>query len=135
MTWWCSATAAEWNWNWRPYPGVWIFMLAIVAAYALSLRGSRLTVHGSRLTAFGAGLVLLWLALDWPIGALGAGYLLSVHTTQYVVITCVLVPLLLTGIPPELRPRGAFARFMAGPAPGLLGYTAVMAVTHIPSVS
>jgi putative membrane protein len=77
----------------------------------------------------------LWAALDWPLGALGAGYLLSIHTTQYVVITCIAVPLLLIGIPPELRARGRFSRFMAGPAPGLLGYTGIMALTHIPSVS
>ena len=140
MQWWCSATAAEWSWNWRPYPGVWLFVLAILAWYTISLRRYAATPSGPAFTplrpvAFVVGMALLWASLDWPIGALGAGYLLSVHTTQYVIITCVLVPLLLTGIPPELRPRGRFARFMAGPAPGLLGYTAVMAVTHIPSVS
>jgi len=85
--------------------------------------------------SFGIGLTLLWLALDWPAGALGAGYLLSIHTTQYVVITLIAMPLLLVGIPPEHRPRGRLSRFLAGPAPGLLGYTAVMAVTHVPSVS
>jgi len=141
MTWWCSATSAEWSWTWRPYPGVWLFALALLAWYALTLRRSAATplrpYAGTPLRplSFAVAAVLLWLSLDWPVGALGAGYLLSVHTTQYVIITTVLVPLLLIGIPPELRPRGAFARFMAGAAPGLLGYTAVMAVTHVPSVS
>ena len=88
-----------------------------------------------RLVGPATGLVLLWLALDWPAGVLGAGYLLSIHTTQYVTITLVALPLLLIGVPPEFRPRGRISRFMAGPAPGLLGYTAVMAVTHVPSVS
>jgi putative membrane protein len=133
MIWWCAATAAEWSWNWRPYPGVWIFMLAIVTLYVLRLR--RYAATPLRPAAFGIGAVLLWLALDWPLGALGAGYLLSVHTTQYVVISCIAVPFLLVGIPPEARWRGKLWRFMAGPAPGLLGFTAVMAITHVPSVS
>jgi cytochrome c oxidase assembly factor CtaG len=133
MQWWCAATAAEWSWNWRPYPGVWLFMFAIAGWYALSLR--RYAATPLRLVSFVVGAALLWLSLDWPAGALGAGYLLSIHTTQYVVITCIAVPFLLVGIPPAARPRGAFARFMAGAAPGLLGFTAIMAVTHVPSVS
>jgi len=136
MTWWCAATSRDWSWAWRPYPGVWIFVLAILAWYVWSLRsGSRLTAHGLRLTSFGAGIVLLWACLDWPLGALGAGYLLSIHTTQYVLITCVAIPLLVVGIPPALRARGRLSRFMAGPAPGLLAYTGIMAATHVPSVS
>lgn len=136
MTWWCSATSAEWTWAWRAYPGVWIFVLALLAGYAWKVsHASRLTAHASRPAAFGVGLVLLWLALDWPAGALGAGYLLSIHTTQYIVITLVAVPVLLVGVPPALRPRGALSRFFAGPVQGLFGYTAVMAVTHVPSVS
>jgi cytochrome c oxidase assembly factor CtaG len=133
MQWWCAATTAEWAWNWRPYPGVWVFVLGLLTWYALTLRRS--AAPSIRPVAFGVGLTLLWACLDWPLGALGAGYLLSIHTTQYVLITCVAVPLLLVGIPPELRARGRFSRFMAGPAPGLLVYTAVMAVTHVPSVS
>jgi putative membrane protein len=130
MQWWCSATTAEWSWNWRPYPGVWIFMLAIVAAYAWSVR--RYAFTPLRPVAFGVGAVLLWLALDWPLGALGAGYLLSIHTTQYVLITCVAVPILSSAFP---RASPGPSRFMAGAAPGLLTYTAIMAVTHVPSVS
>ena len=136
MTWWCAATTAEWTWAWRPYPGVWLFVLAILVWYAWSLRSrAPLAPRAPRLASFGAGLALLWASLDWPLGALGAGYLLSIHTTQYVVITCIAVPLLLIGIPPELRARGRFSRFMAGPAPGLLAYTGIMALTHVPSVS
>lgn len=133
MTWWCAATNAEWSWAWRPYPGVWLFIGGLLVLYLLVLRRS---AHPPiRLSAFLLGLALLWACLDWPVGALGAGYLLSVHTTQYVVITCIAIPILLAGVPPELRPRGPFARLMAGPAPGLLGYVGVMAVTHVPSVS
>ena len=136
MTWWCSATTAEWSWAWRPYPGVWLF-IALILGWYLRRSGPEGFAKGPpiRLAAFGAGLALLWACLDWPLGALGAGYLLSIHTTQYVLITCVAVPLLLVGIPPALRSRGRFSRFMAGPAPGLLAYTGIMAVTHIPSVS
>src|SRR5262245_10711916 len=143
MTWWCSAAALAGSWAWRPYPGVWLFILMVRArsgwrvTSGLRPAGPERTAKGPpiRLVGFGAGLALLWMCLDWPIGALGAGYLLSIHSTQYVLITCVAVPLLLVGIPPELRARGRLSRFMAGPAAGLLGYAGIMPVTHIPSVS
>ena len=137
MTWWCAATNRDWSWAWRPYPGVWIFIALLLAWYVRkSGSGFRRSAYPPiRLAGFGAGLLLLWSLLDWPVGALGAGYLLSIHSTQYVLITCVAIPLVVVGIPPELRSRGRLSRFMAGPAVGLLGYTGIMAATHIPSVS
>ena len=36
---------------------------------------------------------------DWPLGLLGSGYLLSVHTALYVIYTMVAAPLMLLGIP------------------------------------
>ena len=77
MTWWCAATSRDWSWAWRPYPGVWVFIALILALYAWKVLDFRLPASGSRLTAFGVGLTLLWACLDWPIGALGAGYALG----------------------------------------------------------
>ena len=36
---------------------------------------------------FGLGVAILWGATDWPMGALGAGYLASVHMAQYLLYT------------------------------------------------
>ncbi len=133
MQWWCAATAAEWTWAWRAYPGVWIAVALVAVAY---WRAVRPVAPWSRVLSFAAGLLLLWTALDWPVGALGAGYLLSVHTAQYVVLTLVATPLLLGGVPPDRWPAdSALLRRLAHPGLGLFGYTAVMAVTHIPAVT
>ena len=101
MQWWCAAQGEVWEWAWRPYPGVWIFMLLLATGY-LRLRkhaAERIQAAGQEArrgsAAAGlAGLAFLWIALDWPIGALGAGYLASVHMFQYLLIALVAPPLL-----------------------------------------
>jgi len=142
MQWWCAATTAEWTWSWRAYPGVWLLVLAIAGVYRRRLgllpAFGRSPRHSA---AFAAGLLVLWASLDWPLGALGAGYLLSAHTVQYVLITLVAVPLLLLGVPESAWPEpagGALGRFLqrvAHPAAGLLGYIGTMGLTHVPPVS
>ena len=83
MQWWCAALGAPWVWRWRPYPGVWLFIALLGLAYwRLAGRGA---TRGQRL-CFGAGLLVLWSALDWPLGALGGGYLASVHMVQFLLI-------------------------------------------------
>lgn len=102
--WWCAAQTAAWEWAWRPYPGVWIFIALLAVCYgALLRRAERMTgeaAGGARVASFAAGLLFLWLALDWPIGALGAGYLASVHMVQFLLIGMIAPPLLLWGLPP-----------------------------------
>ncbi len=102
--WWCAAQTAAWEWTWQPYPGVWIFTVLLALGYrALLRRAERMTgeaAGGARVAAFAGGLFALWLALDWPIGALGAGYLASVHMVQFLLIGMIAPPLLLWGIPP-----------------------------------
>src|SRR5690606_29393635 len=80
VQWWCAALGEAWEWTWRPYPGVWAFVALCILAYVLLLRSTPATAgeprdRGTRAAAFGAGVASLWLVLDWPIGALGAGYL------------------------------------------------------------
>lgn len=81
MQWWCSARDIAWTWTWQAYPGVWLFLALLLAGY---LRVRRAVGQGDphlrgRTAPFIAGLALLWIALDWPVGPLGAGYLASVH--------------------------------------------------------
>lgn len=143
MQWWCAATAVEWSWAWRAYPGVWLLMLFAGLAYWRVLGRQRRSVRGSprHPALFAIGLILLWAMLDWPVGALGAGYLLSVHTVQYVVITLVAMPLLLLGVPPTAwpgrdgSPGGALLHAMAHPVLGFGIYAATMAATHVPVVT
>ena len=83
MSWWPSAGGAAWEWGWIPYPAVWLLLIVIAGAYAAWVRslrpGRRRTgdpeVSADQIALFAAGLVVLWAALDWPLGALAAGYL------------------------------------------------------------
>jgi putative membrane protein len=53
-----------------------------------------------RVVASIAGIALLWIALDWPIGTLGAGYLARVHMVQFFLIAMIAPALLVFGWPP-----------------------------------
>ena len=133
MTWWCSATGQPWTWAWKAYPGVWLFVALLAILYLRAVRRAALY--------YVAGLLTVWLALDWPIGPLGTGYLISFHTVSYILLSLIAPPLLLAGIPSEgmLRaaqsPRaGPLLRNLARPLIALALFNAILICTHIPDV-
>jgi len=99
MTWWCSATGQPWTWAWKAYPGVWLFVALLAILHVRVIRRTALY--------YVAGLLTVWLALDWPIGPLGTGYLISFHTVSYILLSLIAPPLLLAGIPSEGMLRAA----------------------------
>ncbi|NIR46406.1 MAG: cytochrome c oxidase assembly protein [Gemmatimonadetes bacterium] len=143
---WCSAAGgAAWTWTWQPYLGAWLFVLAIAVAYAWQLRRlgppTDAAARNRWKIFFAAGLVLLWLALDWPLAALGAGYLASVHMARYLLIALLAPPLLLLGLPAavfeglERRPRlMAVLRNLTQPLVAFFVFNVVISVAHWPSV-
>jgi cytochrome c oxidase assembly factor CtaG len=143
MQWWCSAQGTPWEWVWTPYPGVWAFIALLGYGYHRLLRSSGVSI-GNGLTrahvaTFGAGLLALWLALDWPIGALGAGYLASVHMVQFLVLGMIAPPLLLYGIPDETY-RRIPARLLSAIRPvtkpwvAFVAFNLLVIATHMPAV-
>lgn len=88
--------------------------------------------------AWAAGLVSLWLATDWPLGALGSGYLASAHMLQYILYTFVAAPLLLLAVPEPLADAllGNLGRRVAGavsrPLPAAIVANLVLLGTHAP---
>lgn len=143
MQWWCSAQGVSWEWVWRPYPGVWLFVALLGGTYLALHRGGprRASAVGIRRGAAGVGILLLWAALDWPVGALGAGYLASLHMVQYILISIVVPPLLIVGVPEHrwsaiaARPRVVSAlRLLTGPILAVLVFDLTAVVTHVPSV-
>ena len=90
---------------------------------------------------FGFGLLMLWLASDWPIHDIAEDYLLSVHMVQHLMISLLVPPLLLLGIPPWLMRRllspralGAVVRKLARPFPAAVIFNTVVAVSHWPAL-
>ena len=146
IIWWCAARGVEWTWTWQAYPGVWLFVAALVVAF---FRLERRSVDEApsdarsstwRRTAFLVGAGALWLILDWPIGAIGAGYLASVHMVQFLVLALIVPPLLLLSIRERdyraiarRLPEGPF-RAVTHPLVTLATFTIVLAATHWPPV-
>jgi cytochrome c oxidase assembly factor CtaG len=91
---------------------------------------------------FAMAWITLLVTLDWPIGKLGAGYLASIHTGQFLLLTLAAGPALIKSIPAAgwlaLAPVGSRRwrglRTMARPVPGLLCYTGLVITTHFPAV-
>lgn len=145
MTWWCSARDVAWSWTWQAYPGVWLFIGALAAWYVRAIRrperagGPPGTARPLELAWFGYGLLALWVATDWPVGALGSGYLLTVHQIQWILYSLVAPPLMLVGIPMRVRARAAergrlagLLRFFAHPLPAFLAFHLALLATHLP---
>jgi putative membrane protein len=144
VSFWCSATGTAWTWQWRAYPGVWLFIIVLaVAMWAWNRAGARAAGRPQRPAhpLFVGGLVILWLSLDWPIGALGAGYLASVHMLQFLLMALVAPPMLVMGPSPEAvalleepGPLRALVRRLVAPFPALVLFSVVVLLTHLPAV-
>jgi cytochrome c oxidase assembly factor CtaG len=144
MQWWCSAQNTAWSWEWKAYPGVWLFIgLIAFGVWQWNRRAAhaRGATPGPVHPLFVLGLIVLWLALDWPIGPLGAGHLASVHMLQFLLISLVAAPLLLRGIGPHamatlVRPSVAASIVGRATAPvfALIALNAVVLLTHLPAI-
>ena len=77
-------------WRFQQHIEVWVLIVAVVASYTYAVRkiGPRIVTTGEvvtrkQLTAFIAGVLMLWLASDWPIHDISEEYLYSVHMFQH----------------------------------------------------
>ncbi|MBA2388453.1 MAG: cytochrome c oxidase assembly protein [Acidimicrobiia bacterium] len=112
MRFWCVRLLSDWSWEWRPYYGVWVLVAAFATVYGLSWR-RHLRVTGRSLVAadrrhvyrFAGALAVLWITSDWPLGALGSGYLLSAHMMQFLLYVLGVAPLMLLGVPEWMARR------------------------------
>jgi putative membrane protein len=148
MQWWCVAQERPWSWSWQPYPGVWIFLLLLTAAYMWALRrvpddpGGPGSNSGRTRTWFALAVAVLLIALDWPLGALGASYLASIHMIQFLLIGIVAPALLLLSVPPDayalLKDVPRVLRVVDGvtqPIVAFFIFNVGMTVTHWPEVT
>lgn len=144
MQWWCAARDVAWRWAWQPYPGVWLFIFAVAFAYTRLRQLAPVGPGDSarrRTAYFATGLFLLWAALDWPVGALGAGYLATAHMVQFLLIALASPPLLLLGLPRAVVARihesraGRWIALATQPLLALLVFNASVIATHLPVVT
>jgi putative membrane protein len=125
----------------HPEVVVGIAFLAGLYAAAWAVRGERLAA--GRVLAFSGGLVVLLGTLNGPLHDLSDHYLFSAHMLQHLLLTLVVPPLLLLGMPgwmldAALRPllgwtpARAVIRTVARPVPALAVYTVTLVAWHLP---
>lgn len=126
VSWWCSSSARAWTWTPKPYIGAWVLLLSVVAIAAwwqwkgrhqepvLDAREAAALEQGSgpyvssstgRTVAFVFGIIGLWACLDWPLAALGAGYLAAAQMARQIIMVMIVAPLLLFACPAPLAVR------------------------------
>lgn len=141
-----SSEVIETPWRWEARPDVWVLMAAIGATYWWVTTRLRPRLDGppaapsrSMVLRFGVGLLLLWIAVDWPMDRLGDDFLFSAHMAQFVLITMIAVPLMIVGIPgwvlAELTaPARPQLQVLCKPPIALGIFQITLVVTHLPPV-
>jgi putative membrane protein len=134
-------------WRWQPHPEVWVLVGGVIglAIYALRVVGPKVVPAGQpvvsrqQLAWFGLGVVLLWLASDWPMHDIAEEYLFSAHMIQHMLLTFVVPPVLLLATPEWLARlvlgRGTAKKvfyFLARPVPAALLFNGFLVFTHAP---
>jgi len=111
--------------------------------YVAAWRAGSEPIHPARAAAFAGALAGLLIALNGPIHDLAEGALFSAHMVQHLLLTLVVPPLLLAGLPtfmidallaPCLARRAPrlVLRTLTRPVPALTVYTIVLVAWHLP---
>jgi putative membrane protein len=100
---------------------------------------SQPATSGRQIAWFTAGIAIFLVASSWPIHDLAERYLFSVHMFQHMLISLVVPPMLLLGMPPWLlrrvispAPLQWIVRHLARPFVALVSFNLVIVVTHWP---
>jgi putative membrane protein len=133
-------------WRFQQHIEVWVLIIAVVASYTYAVRkiGPRIVTTGEvvtrkQLTAFIAGVLMLWVASDWPIHDISEEYLYSVHMFQHMMYSYFVPPLVLLATPYWLfdlifsssRSRKVI-NFLTKPVIAGVLFNLVIMITHIP---
>lgn len=135
-------------WRFQQHIEVWVLIIAVVASYTYAVRkiGPRIVTTGEvvtrkQLTAFIVGVLMLWLASDWPIHDISEEYLYSVHMFQHMMYSYFVPPLVLLATPYWLfdlifsstRSRRVI-NFATKPVIAGVLFNLVIMITHIPAL-
>ena len=142
-------TAAVSAWRWQPHPEVWLLLAGAVALgiYAVRVVGPKVVSPGEpvitrrQIGFWTTGLVLLYVASDWPLHDIAEEQLYSAHMLQHLLITFVVPPLLLLGTPTWLarlvvgdQVVGRWVRRLAHPVVAGVLFNGLIALTHWPAL-
>jgi cytochrome c oxidase assembly factor CtaG len=141
VAWWCSGTPGlVWTWRYTPFLGVWIVVAGLLTGYVRAHRNAGRALDRVLLRRWVAGVATIALVSEWPIGALGAGYLATLGIVRYIGFTFIAAPLLLAAIPtwlldrwlPRSSRRGMAVAWLTRWPVALLLFNVVLFGTHLP---
>ena len=127
---------------------MWLLVASVLFSYIYAVRvlGPAVVKNGPAITtkqrnAFIAGVLLLWLASDWPVHDIAEEYLYSMHMFQHMVLSYFMPPLVLLAIPKWMfdavlgagRVRKTF-NWLAKPVIAGVLFNAIVMITHIPQI-
>lgn len=137
------------NLGWQPHPEVWMLVGSVVALgiYVARViapkipqadRGEGPAITGKQKAWFAFGVVLLWVASDWPLHDVAEQYLYSFHMVQHFVLTLVMPPVFWLATPawlarlvvaPGRRGWGVLKR-LANPVVASIIFNAMVIASH-----
>ena len=131
--------------RWVGHPEVWVLVggLSGLYVYAARVIGPKVVPAGAPAVTrgqkrwFAFGIVLLWVAADWPVHDIGEQYLYFVHMAQHLVLTLVVPAVMLLATPEWLARlvvgRGRVHRIVqrvARPVPAALAFNGLALLSH-----
>jgi putative membrane protein len=136
-------------WAFQAHVEVWMVVAGVIALggyvakviapkVPVSLRGEGPAVTAGQKRWFAAGVLVLWLAADWPLHDLAEQSLYFLHMIQHFLLTMVVPPLFWLATPAWLGrlvvPSGSRAwsslRRLAAPVPAAVIFNALVVATH-----
>jgi putative membrane protein len=135
-------------WRFQFHPEVWLLIAFVIGSYTYAIRviGRRVNPVGEVVTkkqvrAFVAGVLLLWVASDWPMHDISEDYLYSAHMLQHMILSYFVPPLVWLATPAWLfdvvvgggRARPV-VRFLSRPPVAGVLFNLVVMITHIPAL-
>jgi len=134
----------QFSWlKWSIHPSTVAGLAALAAIYLIRSRqaGPDDRLSGMRKLSFFAALFVIFASLNGPIHDLSDNYLFSGHMVQHLLLTMLMPPLLIVGVPgwmlrPLLRNRAvsAVARRVTRPISCFVIFNVVIAAWHIPAL-
>jgi len=134
----------QFSWlKWSIHPSTVVGLAVLAAIYLIRSRqaGPDDRLSGMRKLSFFAALFVIFASLNGPIHDLSDNYLFSGHMVQHLLLTMLMPPLLIVGVPgwmlrPLLRNRAvsAVARRVTRPISCFMIFNVVIAAWHIPAL-
>jgi putative membrane protein len=131
--------------RWQPHPEVWLLLgsLVALALYATRVLGPKVVPDGEPVVSrrqkgfFIGGMLVLWLAVDWPLHDIAEEHLYTAHMVQHFLLTLVVPPLFLLATPTWLARAVAgdgrvdrLVHRLARPVPVVALFAAATMLTH-----